>query len=102
MHRGNGHHDNTETRERGAALPFVSIALVLLLGAAAFAVDLGWVYLNGNRVQKAADAAALAGVVHITNSLADAQTDAELASSLNGFPVGGTTTTVTESLDTVQ
>lgn len=77
--------------ERGAALPIVSLALVLLLGASAFAVDLGWVYLNGNRIQKAADAAALAGVVHITNSMADAQTDAELAASLNGFPVGGPT-----------
>jgi Flp pilus assembly protein TadG len=59
--------DRTDNRERGAALPFVSIALVLLLGAAAFAVDLGGVHLNGNRIQKAADAAALAGVVHITN-----------------------------------
>ena len=41
---------NRNNSELGAALPFVSIALVLLLGAAAFAVDLGWVYLNGNRV----------------------------------------------------
>ena len=92
MDSNSGLADKTGTQERGAALPFVSIALVLLLGAAAFAVDLGWIYLNGNRVQKAADAAALAGVVHVTNSMTDAQTDAELAASLNGFPVGGTTT----------
>ena len=81
-----------EEKERGAALPFIAISLVLLLGAAAFAVDLGWVYLNGNRIQKATDAAALAGVVHITNSMVDAQTDAELASILNGFEIVGPTT----------
>jgi len=45
--------------DRGVALPFIAVVLVLLLGMAAFAVDLGWIFLNGARVQRAADSAAL-------------------------------------------
>ena len=51
--------------QRGAVLVIVSAAMVALLGAAAMAVDLGWLYLNGLRTQQAADAASLAGVVHM-------------------------------------
>ena len=51
--------------QRGATLVVVTSMLVVLIGAAAFAADLGWLYLNGLRTQQAADAAALAGVVHM-------------------------------------
>lgn len=75
--------------ERGAALPTVAIMLVVLLGMAAFAVDLGWIYLNANRLQKTADAAALAGVVNLPSGPAQAQIDAQSAANANGFG-GGT------------
>ena len=52
-------------RERGATLVMFVAALSILVGAAAFAVDLGWIYFQGVRVQRAAEAAALAGVVHM-------------------------------------
>jgi len=54
-----------ENHEAGLTLIWVASMLVLLLGASAFAVDLGWIYLNGARLQRAADAAALAGVVNL-------------------------------------
>lgn len=71
--------------ERGAALPTIAIMLVVILGMAAFAVDLGWLFLNANRVQKTADAASLAGVVNLPADFAQAQTDAQAAVAANGF-----------------
>ena len=53
---------NVEKAERGAALVWLSLMLTFLIGAAAFAVDLGWLYVNSSRIQRTADAAALGGV----------------------------------------
>jgi hypothetical protein len=81
----------------GAALPFVAALLVLLLGVSAFAVDLGWLYLNGARLQRAADSSALAGVVYlpgdvpnvITNAVNGANANGWDVGTVNGAPVGG-------------
>jgi hypothetical protein len=75
-------------RERGVALLWVAGMLVALLGVSAFAVDLGWLYLNTSRLQKAADAAALAGVVNLPALPAQADADAQSAAAANKFPVG--------------
>ena len=80
---------DTDRREKGAALPTIAIMLVVLLGMAAFAVDLGWLFLNGNRIQKTADAAALAGVVNMPSDITQAYNDANAAVTANGF--GGAT-----------
>ncbi len=48
--------------ERGSILPVVVAALFFLLGMAAFAIDIGWLWLNGSRIQNAADNASTAGV----------------------------------------
>jgi hypothetical protein len=79
--------------EKGAALPTIAIMLVVLLGTAALAVDLGWLYLNSNRVQKTADAAALAGVVNLPTDIVQAEADAAGAVTANGFPAAGMTAT---------
>lgn len=71
--------------EHGAALVWVAGSLVALLAMTALAVDLGWYYLNAARLQRAADAAALAGVVHLPASTANAATDAENAARANDF-----------------
>lgn len=55
-------------RDDGSALVFVAISLVLLMGMAAFGVDLAWFYLNSAKIQRGADAAALAGVIHLPQS----------------------------------
>ncbi len=54
-----------DERDRGAVLPIFAVAILALIAFAALAVDLGWVYLNGARQQRAADAAALAAVVNL-------------------------------------
>jgi len=51
--------------ENGVVLVLTALAMVILLGMAAFAVDLGWLYYNQLKVRKGAEAAALAGVVHM-------------------------------------
>ena len=51
--------------ERGATLVLVSLVLVVLMGMAGFAVDLGYLYWQATETQKAAEAAALAGVIHM-------------------------------------
>jgi hypothetical protein len=80
--------DETGARERGVALLWVAGMLVALLGVSAFAVDLGWLYLNTARLQKAADAAALAGVVNLPALPAQADLEAQSAASANKFPIG--------------
>ena len=47
--------------ERGQILAVVVLALVALLGIAAFAIDVGYAYYAKRQLQAAADAAALAG-----------------------------------------
>lgn len=52
-------------RQRGAVLLLFAFAITILMGMAAFAVDLGWISYNRLEARKAAEAAALAGVVHM-------------------------------------
>ena len=49
------------TRERGSVIIFVAVLMLVLLGFAAFAIDFGYVYGIKNKLQNAADSAALAG-----------------------------------------
>lgn len=91
MTRRPKHRVDVRERESGAALLWVAGALTVLLTMAAFAVDLGWIYLNSSRLQAAADAAALAGVVHLPGFPDSADADAALAAGANYFPIGART-----------
>ena len=74
--------------DRGFSLPFIAASLVLLLGMSAFAIDLGWMYLNGGRIQRGADSAALAGVVYLPHDLVRVQSNAVSGANGNGWNVG--------------
>lgn len=74
--------------DSGAALPFIAVTLILLLGMAAFATDLGWIYLNGSRVQRGADAAALAGVVYLPGDYPGVDAYTTHGANANGYAVG--------------
>lgn len=54
-----------ESPQSGAVLVLVAASLVVLMGMAALAVDYGWLYYSQLNTRKAAEAAALAGVVHM-------------------------------------
>lgn len=74
--------------EKGVALPFVALMITVLIGMTALAVDLGWLYLNGSRVQRGADAAALAAVVHLPHNTAGVNSNTISGANANGWDVG--------------
>ncbi len=71
--------------ERGSAIMLVAGSLVLLMGMAAFGVDLAWFYLNSSQVQRAADAASLGGVIHLPADEPAAILNAEAVALQNGY-----------------
>ncbi len=78
---GRAHRD----RPRGQVLVLFALLLTFLLGTAAFVVDLAWIWVNELKVQRAADAAALAGVVHLPGSVPSANSSALDESFKNGY-----------------
>jgi Flp pilus assembly protein TadG len=71
--------------DRGAALALVAGSLVVLLGMAAFGSDLAWFYLNAVRAQRAADAAALGGVIWLPTDPGTANNTAVDLAFRNGY-----------------
>jgi hypothetical protein len=63
----------------------VAMSMVVLMGMAAFGSDLAWYYLNASRVQRAADAAALSGVVWLPADTTTANSTALTTADQNGY-----------------
>src|SRR5438093_12029671 len=79
--------------ERGQTLVIVGLTVMVLLGFLGLVADIAWYQVNLARVQRAADAGALAGVVYLPGNLSGAVTAAKNESMKNGFQdgVGGVT-----------
>jgi hypothetical protein len=91
-----GHH-RTRTRlkgERGYVLALTAMLLIPLTVVTAFATDIGSWYAQGTRMQRAADAASLAGVVWMPD-VATAVSIATQVATQNGFTTGVNGFTVT-------
>ena len=84
--------------ELGISLIMSAAMMIVLLGMAAFSVDMGWLYLETTRAHKAAESAALAGVVHmplptsVPFAGSEAETTAIEMASRSGYTNGGGTT----------
>ena len=76
-------------QESGYVAVLMSIMMLLLFSMAAFAVDVGNWYLTGQKLQKAADAGALAGVPYLPATPAQAFTVAGDNVANNGFIASG-------------
>jgi len=74
-------------RRRGVVIVYVALALVVLMGAAGLSIDVGNLYLQRSKAQRAADAAALAAAIQLMNfkTNTDAETAADTAAAANGF-----------------
>ncbi len=72
-------------QERGAIAVLTALAMVAMLIAVAFAVDVGRWYVEGQRLQRAADAAALAGVPYMPGDFAEAKVQARKIVVANGY-----------------
>ena len=77
-----------DKREGGYTLAMTAILLVPLMLLAALAVDVGSWYVKAQEIQRAADAAALAGVPFMPDFFDDAQTKARDTAAKNGFTHG--------------
>jgi Flp pilus assembly protein TadG len=74
-------------RSRGQVLVIFAGAAFVLFGLSALVIDVSWYWANTLRVQRAADAAALAGVVSLPGNVSGAQTAAQNAAVANGYSV---------------
>lgn len=79
--------------ESGLVLVWMALMLVVLLGMAGFSVDLGSWYLRSAKLQRAADAAALAGVVWMPGDPVSAQAAALSTLLKNGIDTTKVTVT---------
>src|SRR5256885_2544979 len=90
-----------ERDERGQTLVVVALMLTALFGFVGLVADIGWYELNMVRIQRAADAAALAGVVYLPGNVTGAVAAAQLEAAKNGFVTGFNGITVTAAPEAV-
>ncbi len=76
-------------RRNGQILVIFAGGIVALIGIVAIVVDVSWYWANTLRVQRAADAAALAGAVYLPGSTTNAYLYADNEATKNGYTTGG-------------
>ena len=84
--------------ERGQVLALFALMLFVIIGVVAVVIDVSWVWSSGLRIQRAADAAALAGVIYLPGEPGQAFAVARAEATKNGY-TSGATTTVTPTQD---
>jgi hypothetical protein len=85
--------------QRGQVIVIFAGGIVLFTLLMAVVVDVSWYWANSLRVQRAADAAALAGAVYLPGNVSTAVSSARAEASKNGY-TNGTNATVTPTQDT--
>ena len=86
-------------RDDAQAIVIVALLLTSLMGFVGLVVDVGWYQLNLVRVQRAADAGALAGAVYLPGNVPGARAAAKGATIQNGYTDGAPGVTVTADPD---
>ncbi|MEX1334268.1 MAG: pilus assembly protein TadG-related protein [Candidatus Limnocylindrales bacterium] len=76
------------SRQRGQVLPIFAVMAAVLLGGAALLTDAAWWWVTQQQMQRAADAGALAGAVHLPGNPALAFSRALAEVDKNGFTDG--------------
>jgi len=84
--------------EQGQAVIWTSLAILLILGASAFAIDIGHAYLVRKQLQASADAAALAASWHLSDgtyaTVAQTYSSTGTLNNYNGYTVDTPVVTV--------
>jgi hypothetical protein len=85
-------------RSRGQVVVIFAGAMILFVGLCAIVIDVSWYWANTLRMQRAADAAALAGVIWLPGNVTTAASTARAEAAKNGYTngVGGVTVTPTQ------
>jgi hypothetical protein len=76
---------------RGQMLVVFALAIFILMGIVAIVIDVSWYWTNSLRIQRAADAAALAGVVYLPGDVVKAVDTARAEAVKNGYTNGACT-----------
>ncbi|MGH2492500.1 MAG: pilus assembly protein TadG-related protein [Candidatus Limnocylindria bacterium] len=87
--------------ERGQSFVIVALLLTALLGFVGIVIDVGWYEVNLIRVQRAADAAALAGVVYLPGNVSGGRSAALSEATKNGYTNGAPGIIVTADPDPI-
>lgn len=77
--------ERARRREQGYSIVMVSLLIIPLMSFTALGVDVASWYSRGLEIQRAADAASMAGVVWLPNDLPKARTEAMRVAARNGF-----------------
>jgi Flp pilus assembly protein TadG len=97
------HTDRTmHPEERGQVVVIFAAALFVFVLLSACVIDVSWYWTNNLRMQRGADAAALAGVVFLPGDVPSAFAAARAEATKNGYTTGVNGTTVTPSWDPAQ
>lgn len=75
-------------RQRGQALVLFVFLIFVLVGMVAVVIDISWYWTNQLKVQRAADAAALAGVVYLPGDPGTGRSASHAESAKNGYSNG--------------
>jgi Flp pilus assembly protein TadG len=78
--------------EAGQIIAVFTLMLTVLIGLIGIAIDTTFAWREALRIQRASDAAALAGVVYMPGDFQGAADAARAEAQMNGFPPGPTTT----------
>ena len=78
-------------KQAGQIIVIFALMLTTLIGLVGFAIDVTYAWRNGMQIQRAADAAAMAGVVYLPGDLGTGQTRAYAIAQSNGYVTGGGT-----------
>jgi hypothetical protein len=79
-------------KQAGQIVVIFAVMLTVLIGLVGIAIDTTYAWREALQVQRAADSAALAGVVYMPGDYTTAKSIAQNAASKNGFPDGGINT----------
>jgi Putative Flp pilus-assembly TadE/G-like len=85
--------------ERGQIVVIFAGAIIAFVALSAIVIDVSWYWSNSLRMQRAADAAALAGVVFLPGDPNLAISTARLEATKNGYTDGSNGVSVTPSVD---
>lgn len=86
---------NVGVKEAGQIIVIFVLMLTVLIGLVGIAIDVTYAWRNGLQIQRAADAAAMAGVVYLPGDIATATVRADAIATSNGYTAGsGLTVTV--------
>lgn len=88
---------SSRSTQRGVVILTLAVALMILFGFVALAIDVGYMQWTKRRAQTAADAAAMAAITERWRGSSDTMSDAAALTdaSRNGFTNGSESTTVT-------